>query len=201
MSYLDTALKEVLERLSPTSVLVFLLVLALIYIWYQHHHSRILEERSNLVEEKRKSLAEELQKVLTKQEQAPRETSAASIKVLIVDDEDSICIFPSTLIRREIEAVETMTAADGLEALSKIRTISPSLVVLDLVMPRMTGFDLMRKIYEDHREIAMLVVTGYASSKSEVAKKSGIPRQAFRFMTKPFFQDDFIDTVRELIKK
>ena len=103
-------------------------------------------------------------------------------KVLIVDDESSMV---SVLQRHVSNAGYTYdTASNGLEALEKIKKEQPDLVLLDLMMPGMNGFETCRRIREDEksRRIPVLIITALRSeSDSDAAAACG----ANEFIVKP----------------
>ena len=82
-------------------------------------------------------------------------------KVLIADDEQNIVISLDFLLRRE--GFEVLVAADGEEALAKIRSDRPDLVLLDVMMPKMNGFDVCQALRADPElaSIRVLMLTRY----------------------------------------
>jgi pilus assembly protein CpaE len=102
-------------------------------------------------------------------------------KILFVDDEDQIRKLMTTYLTRQGYTVET--AKDGLEALKSVRMHPPSLVITDVTMPNMNGFELTRRLRADHRTaripVLMLsarkqaddVLTGYAEGADEYVAK------------------------------
>jgi len=109
--------------------------------------------------------------------------------VLVVDDESDIRDAVSELLsERGYDVVE---AADGAEALAKLRACRPSVVLLDLMMPGMNGWEFRAAQREDPevREIPVIVV-------SALGKVAGL--DADGFIQKPFEADDLLTAVREL---
>lgn len=80
--------------------------------------------------------------------------------VLIVDDDDSVRELLEFLVRKEAFKVDT--AADGEEGLSKIQRLLPDLVILDLMLPRYGGFEILRQLQSgaDTSKIPIIIVTG-----------------------------------------
>lgn len=78
-------------------------------------------------------------------------------RILIVDDDSSIRTLLSVVASRA--GVEADVAADGVEALEKLRTATYDLIVLDLSMPRMNGFDLVRELRGRNPRPAVIVLT------------------------------------------
>ena len=103
-------------------------------------------------------------------------------KVLIVDDEP----FNVDVLQQELEDLgyELITASDGKEALDKIKSQQPDLILLDLMMPVMDGFAVLSEIKADDylRDIPVIIVSAANDSKSIV---KGIKQGADDYMTKP----------------
>jgi DNA-binding response OmpR family regulator len=106
-------------------------------------------------------------------------------RVLIVDDEDLTRILLSQVLERaNIGPVEVLMAEDGEEALQVAKQARPDLVLLDLLLPKMNGYDVcrqMRAIPDYNPHIIILTARGHNTDRQQ-AKDSG----ANDFMTKPF---------------
>lgn len=117
-------------------------------------------------------------------------------RILIADDEQNIVISLEFLLRRE--GFEVVVAADGEEALQKIRAERPDLVLLDVMMPRRNGFDVCHEVRADPdlagTRVMMLTAKG---RDTEVAK--GLALGADAYVTKPFSTRDLVEKVRELL--
>jgi nitrogen regulation protein NR(I) len=102
-------------------------------------------------------------------------------RVLVVDDEQSLRkVLAATLSR---EGYEVEVAQDGEEALVALERDGADVVVTDLVMPRMDGLSLLRRVVQKHPDVPVIVVTAHGKIDSAVeAMKAG----AFDFVTKPF---------------
>ena len=85
--------------------------------------------------------------------------------VLVVDDDDSVREMLEFIVKKEGFRVET--AADGEEGIAKAEKLSPDLIVLDLMLPRYGGFELLRRLQAgEHKKIPILVVTGRYTDRS-----------------------------------
>ena len=105
--------------------------------------------------------------------------------VLIVDDEVNIRRVLAAMLKRE--GYETTTAADGEQALAVLQKTPVHVVVTDLVMPRLGGMELLRKVTSDWPDVPVILITAHGSVDSAVAAlKAG----AFDYITKPFEQDE-----------
>ncbi|MFT3916250.1 MAG: sigma-54 dependent transcriptional regulator [Anaeromyxobacteraceae bacterium] len=112
--------------------------------------------------------------------------------VLIVDDEVNIRRVLAAMLRRE--GYEVTTAGDGEQALAVLQKTPVHVVVTDLVMPRLGGMELLRKVAADFPDVPVILITAHGSVDSAVAAlKAG----AFDYITKPFEQDE----LRKVIAK
>jgi DNA-binding response OmpR family regulator len=117
-------------------------------------------------------------------------------KVLIADDEQNIVISLEFLLRRE--GFEVFVASDGEEALIKLRAEKPDLVLLDVMMPKMNGFDVCQAIRADPNLADMRVLMLTAKGReAEVSKGLGLGADAY--MTKPFSTKELVVQVRALL--
>jgi two-component system alkaline phosphatase synthesis response regulator PhoP len=121
-------------------------------------------------------------------------------KILIVDDEAHIRILmEQTLEELEDKGVEILIAGDGEEALEIIKTDKPGLVFLDVMMPKMNGFEVCqavkRELKLDDIYIVMLTAKG-----QEYDKQKGAEAGADIYMTKPFDPDEIVEKAAEVLK-
>jgi len=116
-------------------------------------------------------------------------------KVLVVDDE------PDTLelIKLVLESggFGTMLAASGMEALAQIDRTKPDLVLLDIMMPDMDGWDVFRKIKEKNSKIPIAILTAKAQNIDRLLGLHVL--KADDYITKPFGKDELINKVRKLV--
>ena len=113
--------------------------------------------------------------------------------ILIVDDEVHIRILmEQTLEELEDQGVELLTATNGAEALDLIQTRRPDLVFLDVMMPKMNGFEVCQAVKQDtasqNAYIIMLTAKG-----QELDQKQGLEAGANLYMPKPFDPDDVLE--------
>ncbi|MEM7034570.1 MAG: SpoIIE family protein phosphatase, partial [Chloroflexota bacterium] len=113
------------------------------------------------------------------------------IRVLIVDDHEEMAELIAMMLRRP--GVEVSIVLDGESALDHLAQNSPDVIVTDLMMPNMDGFELMERVLQQDPKLPVVVVTAHGSMKSAVrAMRIG----AFDFITKPFEQTDVRQTVK-----
>ncbi|MDP3084390.1 MAG: response regulator [Rubrivivax sp.] len=119
-----------------------------------------------------------------------------SCKVLIADDEPNILISLEFLMQREGYVVSV--ARDGQEALDLLRSERPQLVLLDVMMPKKTGFEVCQELRADEAlkgtRVLMLTARG---RDTDIAK--GMAMGADAYMTKPFSTQELVLKVRELL--
>ena len=122
-------------------------------------------------------------------------------KILIVDDEVHIkMLLEQTLEELEDEfSVELFTASDGEEGLEFIRNERPDLVFLDIMMPKMNGYEVCRIVMEDEslRDVKIILLT---AKGQEVDRKQGLELGAKMYMTKPFDPDEILKVSKELLE-
>lgn len=117
-------------------------------------------------------------------------------KVLVVDDEASISGAVAYALRREGYIVET--AVDGQEALERVETFKPEVMVLDVMMPRMSGYDVCRRLEGRPLRPAILLLT----VKNDIVDKVlGLELGADDYMTKPFDMREIIARVKALSRR
>ena len=116
--------------------------------------------------------------------------------ILIADDEPYLIRSLSYVLQREGYHVES--AVDGQEAMSKIETLRPDLVFLDLMLPRLDGFQICRRVKErpDLRSIYVIILTAKGQQED---RRKGLQAGADAFMTKPFSPKEIIDKLRQIL--
>jgi DNA-binding response OmpR family regulator len=122
-----------------------------------------------------------------------------SQKILIVDDEDHLrMLIEQTLEDLEDEGVELLTATNGEEALNLIIDEKPNLVFLDVMMPKMNGIEVCRKVKQELKinDVFIIILT---AKGQELDKKKGKDVEADIYMTKPFDPDELLDKAREVL--
>ena len=116
-------------------------------------------------------------------------------KVLIAEDEQNIAESLRFILERA--GCEVRHAADGEEALNEVRAEKPDVLVLDVMLPSLNGFDVLKTIRADSslKEIAVLVLTAKGQSQD---RQTADALGADAFMTKPFANSEIVDEVLRL---
>ncbi|MDA8082152.1 MAG: response regulator [Nitrospiraceae bacterium] len=122
-----------------------------------------------------------------------------SKKILIVDDEPHIrLLLEQTLEDFEDADVEILSAANGEDALEEIKKESPELVFLDVMMPKMNGFDVCNAVKNELQMKGVYIVMLTAKGQ-EFDRQKGTEAGADLYMTKPFNPDEIIAKASEVL--
>ena len=120
-------------------------------------------------------------------------------KILIVDDEAHIrLLIEQTLEELEDQGVEILTADNGADALDLIKSEKPKLVFLDVMMPKMNGFDVCQTV---KRELGMddVYVVMLTAKGQEFDRQRGAEVGANVYMTKPFDPDELLAKANQVL--
>jgi DNA-binding response OmpR family regulator len=117
-------------------------------------------------------------------------------RILIVDDEPNIVVPLEFLMKRE--GYEVAIAEDGQAALDAIAKRAPDLVILDVMLPRMSGFDVCRHIRADERWRGLKILMLTAKGRDSEMQK-GLELGADAYVTKPFSTRDLVARIRALL--
>ena len=117
-------------------------------------------------------------------------------RLLVVDDEPAIVSVIKTAM--ELEGFEVLVAHDGLEGLEKAQRELPDLIVLDIWMPKLDGFEVLRQLKEDDktRGVPVIILTAYPSDYGALA---ALKAEADQYLTKPFHPEKMVGLVRRLL--
>jgi len=117
-------------------------------------------------------------------------------KVLVVDDSPMQREMISRVLKNV--GINVTVASDGLEALEQIQQNCPDLVVLDIVMPRMNGYEVCRWLRSNLGENLPVVMC--SSKREELDRYWGIKQGADAYIAKPFRPQDLVVTVKQLLR-
>src|SRR3974390_3504267 len=113
-------------------------------------------------------------------------------QVLVVDDEASIVDAVATALR--YEGFDVREATDGRSALASVQDEAPDLVVLDVMLPDLDGFEVMRRIRQDGIRVPVLFLTARDSVEDKV---NGLTIGGDDYVTKPFSPPQLVAPARE----
>jgi len=120
-------------------------------------------------------------------------------KVLIVDDEPHIrLLLEQTLEELEDEGVELLVADNGESALEMIKSEKPEIVFLDVMMPKMNGFDVCNAVKNELKEDNVYIVLLTAKGQ-EFDRQKGAQSGADIYITKPFNPDEILAKAVEVL--
>ena len=121
---------------------------------------------------------------------------AEQVRILLVDDEPSIIKMVGK--RLEVEGFEVLVAMDGQDGLKKAQTDNPELIILDVMLPKLNGYEVCTMLKQDARyqKIPVVLFTAKAQEKDE---KLGMECGADAYVRKPFRAQELIEKIRSLI--
>lgn len=118
--------------------------------------------------------------------------------ILVCDDDPLLVELME--FRLKAKGYDVVTAADGEEALKKMASAKPSLVVLDAMMPRLDGFEVLGRIKDD-AELADTPVIMLTARKGEKDIVSALERGAEDYLVKPFIPDELLTRLSKLLAR
>ena len=124
------------------------------------------------------------------------EGTAAEARLLVVDDEPNIRELLSASLR--YAGFEVATAADGQQALALADSFRPDLLVLDVMMPGLDGFGVVRRLRQAGRHTPVLFLTARDAAEDKV---SGLTLGGDDYVTKPFSLDEVIARIRAVLRR
>jgi CheY-like chemotaxis protein len=128
------------------------------------------------------------------------EAGRRALRVLVVDDDADIRTVVSATLRKLEVPVDVVQAVDGLDALEKVKTVTPDLVVLDVMMPRMDGFETCRALRENVRT-AFVPILMLTASADQDSRTKGYLIGTDDYMSKPFMPLDLKMRIGRLLRK
>ncbi len=118
-------------------------------------------------------------------------------KIMVVDDEPDILTTVGKIL--ELSGYEVIRAIDGRDCLSKLNANKPDLILLDIMMPEMSGWDVAARIKENPRWNAIPIV--FLTAKGDVMSKGMGSLAAEDYITKPFDIKDLKNRVEKALNK
>ncbi|HSP57231.1 MAG TPA: response regulator [Halomonas sp.] len=117
-------------------------------------------------------------------------------KVLVVDDEPNIVLSLEFLMQQA--GLDVVTAEDGESALERVAEGAPDLILLDISLPGISGFDVLERLRHDtdHARLPIIMLTAHGR---EVEREKGMALGADDYITKPFSTQALVDKVKTLL--
>ncbi|MBI4953215.1 MAG: response regulator [Myxococcales bacterium] len=118
------------------------------------------------------------------------------LKILIVDDDRAICDYMQTLLERD--GFQVTTLSDPTAAVAELKKGEYHLVILDVMMPKRDGIEVLREIRKVDKDIAVVIFTGYPNLDTAVAS---MKLDAVDYIKKPFNVDEFRAVIQRVVSK
>lgn len=117
-------------------------------------------------------------------------------RVLVVDDEPNIVLSLEFLMQQA--GFDVITAGDGEQALARVAEQAPDLILLDISLPGISGFDVLEQLRADpiHARLPIIMLTAHGR---EVEREKGMALGADDYVTKPFSTQALVDKVQALL--
>ena len=123
----------------------------------------------------------------------------AKKSIMVVDDEDSLLKLLSAIL--DAEGYEVLTASNGEACLEKLKSVKPDLILLDMMMPGMSGREVCEHIRENPKtkglRVAFLTVAKFSETGKGVLERMNV----LDYITKPFENDDLVRRVKLALSK
>lgn len=123
--------------------------------------------------------------------------SLAGLRVMVIDDSKTIRRTAETLLKKE--GCEVLTAVDGFEALAKISDQKPQLIFVDIMMPRLDGYQTCALI-KNNQQLRDTPVIMLSSKDGLFDKARGRIVGAEQYLTKPFTRDELLGAIRQHVR-
>ncbi len=125
-----------------------------------------------------------------------RSTGAPEARLLVVDDEPNILELLSVALR--YAGFEVTTAADGPTAVTAARSVKPDLVVLDVMLPGLDGFEVLRRIRGEGTRTPVLFLTAKDATEDKI---TGLTLGGDDYVTKPFSLEEVVARIRAVLRR
>jgi CheY-like chemotaxis protein len=122
----------------------------------------------------------------------------SEFKILVVEDQYLISLQLSHILKGLGPSFSILTAENGQEGFNKTFETRPDLIITDLAMPKMDGYDMVKKIREWHNGQAIPIIGISASDPADV-RASAFQRLCDDYLEKPFYQRDVLEKVGALL--
>jgi DNA-binding NtrC family response regulator len=120
----------------------------------------------------------------------------APMRVLVVDDDREICDYMETFLSKD--GLEVKTLSDPEKVADEVKNGGYHMVVLDLMMPKVDGVEVLQRIRKVDSDVAVVIFTGYPSLESAV---QSMKLDTVDYLKKPFDPDEFREVVSRVMRK
>ena len=117
--------------------------------------------------------------------------------VLVVEDSRTQRKAISKLLKSN--GLKVLVAEDGVEALEKVQKSRPDIVVLDIILPQMNGYEVCRRL-KSNKEIHKPAIVMCSTKTEEFDRYWGLKQGADAYLSKPFFPEELLNTVKYLLR-
>ncbi|EQD65360.1 two component system response regulator [mine drainage metagenome] len=124
---------------------------------------------------------------------ATSNTGSPTLRVMVIDDSKTIRRTAETLLKKE--GYEVVTAVDGFEALAKISDLQPHIIFVDIMMPRLDGYQTCALI-KNNQNFRHVPVVMLSSKDGLFDKARGRICGSDQYLTKPFTREELLDAIR-----
>jgi DNA-binding NtrC family response regulator len=132
----------------------------------------------------------------SQQAQETSEPEVSALTILVVDDDKDVCEYLQDFLTADGYAVTCVN--DPTQAIDAMREKEYHVAVLDLMMPKLSGIDLLEQIRKVDDDLAVIILTGYPSLETATAS---IEHEVSAYIRKPFNIDDFREALARIAKK
>lgn len=123
-------------------------------------------------------------------------SDGSGVKVMVIDDSKTIRRTAETLLKKE--GFDVITATDGFDALSKIADSKPAIIFVDIMMPRLDGYQTCALI-KNNQEFKSTPVVMLSSKDGLFDKAKGRIVGSDQYLTKPFSRDELLGAIKKLV--
>jgi DNA-binding NtrC family response regulator len=125
-----------------------------------------------------------------------RDTTKRKVNILIIDDDKDVCHYLKQFLEKHNFTVDFIT--DSKKAVSSVKDNNYQIVILDIVMPKIDGIELLRSIKKEDDDLCVIMLSGYPTF--ERARET-FKHDCFDFLTKPFETETLLETINRAIRE
>ena len=122
--------------------------------------------------------------------------AAEKKRVLVIEDEAHIA--DGIRLNLSLQGYEVKVSADGIDGLSQWRSWNPDLIILDIMLPMIDGFSILKTIREEDEKIPVLILSARGDTKDKI---KGLRYGVDDYLSKPFDLEEFLLRIERLLKK